>query len=79
MGLHGLAAVVNKTTVHISLQILGIRPSQKAIERRLMFPRYVRCLLGLVFDALHGGVRGNESRVLLVAVAIATAGAVLLS
>ena len=74
-----LAAVVNNTTGYLSvLARLGMGPSRRATERMLVFPRYFRCLLGLVFDAMCGGVRGNESRV-IVAAAAAIAAAVVLA
>ena len=65
-----LAAVCNKITGYQSLHVLGIRKTQIANERLLVFPRCARCFLGLLTDALQGGVRGNESRVL---VGVATA------
>ena len=73
LGLHELAAVVNKTTGSINLARLGLSASQQSLEGMLMFPRYLRCLLGLVFDAMQGGTRGNESRIVVVAVAVAVA------
>lgn len=60
--LHELAAVVNKMTGNIRLGLLGISRSQESIESALVFPRYLRCILGLVGDTIQGGVRGNESR-----------------
>jgi hypothetical protein len=60
-----LTAVVNKITGSISYARLGIRPGQQRFEAMLIFPRYLRCLLGLLIDALQGRTRGNESRVVI--------------
>ena len=68
--LHELAAVVNKMTGSMSLGILGISEGQRHLEATLIFPRYLRCLLGLVFDTLHGGIRGNESRIVMASLAL---------
>ena len=67
--LHELAAVTNKMTGYLSLRVLGILPPQEHIESILFFPRYIRCLFGLLFDALQGRTRGNEARVLLACLA----------
>jgi len=66
-----LAAVANKTTGRVVLRALGISTSQEQIESALVFPRYLRCVLGLVADALQGGVRGNEARRLLAQMGLA--------
>lgn len=71
--LYNLAAVVNKTTGSISLASPGVSASQQSLEGMLVFPRYLRCLVGLVFDAMQGRTRGNESRIVVVAVAVAVA------
>lgn len=63
--LYELAAVVNKMTGYFSLGALGIPLAQRQIESILFFPRYIRCLFGLLFNALQGRTRGNEARVLL--------------
>ncbi len=76
--LHVIAAVASKTTGRIVLRALGISASQERIESALVFPRYLRCVLGLVTDALQGGVRGNEGRRLLAQVALAGAAIYLL-
>lgn len=60
--LHELAAVVNKVTGRMNLATLGISEAQESLESSLIFPRYLRCTLGLVTDAIQGRVRGNESR-----------------
>ena len=73
-----LAAVINKTTGMISYAGLGIGEVQKHAEDRLIFPRYARCLLGLLTDAIQGRIRGNESRRLLVHLGVAVAVAYLL-
>lgn len=66
-----LAAVVNKMTGTILYPGLGISEAQEAVERRLVLPRYLRCLLGLLTDAVQGRIRGNESRRLLFHCALA--------
>jgi len=67
--LHELAAVINKMTGYFSLQAIGIPLSQRQIESILFFPRYIRCLLGLLLDAIQGRTKGNEARVLLTSIA----------
>lgn len=76
--LHGLAAVVNKTTGAISLASLGVSAGQQRFEAMLIFPRYLRCLLGLLTDALQGGTRGNESRIVMASLALTVAVIVIL-
>jgi hypothetical protein len=61
--LRELGAVVNKTTGTVVLERLGVQANQRHLERRLIFPRYIRCVFGLILDATQGGVRGNESRI----------------
>lgn len=70
--LHELAAVVNKTTGELSLYyyMRDRAPRQYFIERTLLFPRYQRAMLGLLFDAVQGNVRGNEARRLLVSMTL---------
>ena len=68
--LHELAAVVNKMTGYFSLRAIGIPLAQRQIESILFFPRYIRCLFGLLFDAIQGRTRGNEARVLLACLAV---------
>ena len=62
--LHELAAVVNKITGYAAVRELGV--AQERLERTLFFPRYLRCLIGLLFDAAQGRTRGNESRIIVV-------------
>ena len=58
-----LAAVINKLAGTFSVRSLGISRGQEDLERMLVFPHYVRCYVGLLADALlHGGIRGNEGR-----------------
>lgn len=66
----GLAAVINKMTGSVNYAVLGIRPSQRRFEAMLIFPRYLRCLLGLLTDALQGRTRGNESRIVIASLAL---------
>ena len=73
-----LAAVINKTTGMISYAGLGIGEAREHAEDRLIFPRYSRCLLGLLTDAIQGRIRGNESRRLLIHLGIAAGVAYLL-
>ena len=61
--LHGLCDVANKLTGSMTHSRLGVAATQDSVERILLFPRYLRCVFGLLFDALQGGIRGNESRV----------------
>lgn len=68
--LYGLAAVANTTTGSMSLRRLGVSASQRHIESMLVFPRYLRCVFALLFYALGGGTRGNESRIVLSLVAL---------
>ena len=63
--LHELAAVVNKITGYATVRELGVSPAQARLERALLFPRYLRCLIGLLFDAAQGRTRGNESRIIV--------------
>lgn len=60
-----LAAVINKLTGTFSIRALGVSQGQEALERMLIFPHYVRCYIGLLADAMHGGIRGNEGRRLM--------------
>lgn len=72
--LHELAAVANKITGYATVSELGVSAGQEALERALVFPHYLRCLLGLLVDALQGRTRGNESRIvvsLVAAIAVA--------
>lgn len=69
--LHELAAVTNKTTGFLSLRALLVSRSQEQVESALIVPRYLRCLLGLVADALQGGARGNEGRRLMASLTVA--------
>jgi hypothetical protein len=71
--LSDLAAVARKMTGMISYPSLGISQAQEAVECRLVLSRYLRCLLGLLTDALQGRIRGNESRRLLFHCALAAA------
>ena len=73
-----LAAVCNKMRGQVPLYTLGLSRSQIQLESLLFFPRYLRCLLGLLGDAIQGRVRGNESRRVFVHVAAATAAIVVL-
>ncbi len=68
----GLAAIANKTTGGYSLGAAGIPPGQIAFERALIFPRYVRCLGGLLLDAAieWNTVRGNEARLVVASTGI---------
>jgi len=64
--LHELAAVVNKITGYAAVRELGVSLAQERLERILFFPRYLRCLIGLLFDAGQGRTRGNESRIIVI-------------
>lgn len=64
--LDGIVAVANKMTGYMSLARLGIPQGQRRMEERLVFPRYMRCLLGLfLMDTILGNTTGNEARVLV--------------
>ena len=41
---------------------LGYSEAHEKMEDRLVIPRYLRCVLGLMTDALQGRIRGNEAR-----------------
>ena len=63
--LQELAAAVNKMTGYAAVRELGVPLAQERLERTLFFPRYLRCLIGLLFDATQGRTRGNESRIIV--------------
>ena len=64
-GLHELATVVNKITGYAAVRDLGVHYAAERQERTFVIPRYLRCLSGLLFDAIQGGTRGNESRIIV--------------
>jgi len=70
--LEDLGGVIRNGTGTSSLRRLGIARTQQEIEGAFFFfaPRYTRSLFAMVFDALHGGVRGNESRRALAGMAV---------
>lgn len=58
-----LAAWVNKATGTVSSRSLGLSKNQMAIETLTLFaPRFTRATLGLLADALQGGLRGELAR-----------------
>ncbi len=61
--LHEIASVVNKITGYAAVHELGGSTAQERLDRAL--PRYLRCLIGLLFDAVRGSTRGNESRIIV--------------
>ena len=64
--LHELAAVVNKITGYAAVSESGVSAARERLERTLFFPRYLRCVIGLLFDAARGRTRGNEGRIIVV-------------
>ena len=58
--LHELAAVVNKTTGTINLASLGVAPKQRRVETLLVFPRYLRCILGFYLMPFRGELEATK-------------------
>ncbi|KKL67847.1 hypothetical protein LCGC14_2130890, partial [marine sediment metagenome] len=57
------AAIANKLTLRLNSSLMGIHATQMAGERSLLFaPQYYRAALGLLTDAMQGGLRGAEAR-----------------
>ncbi len=65
--LEHLVAVIYKMTGHLRLYAYmeDSAPRRRFVETALLFPRYIRVVVGLLLDALQGDVRGNEARRLL--------------
>lgn len=63
---HEIIAVVNKARGTINAVMLGMSPTQRALESSFLFaPRYFRAYMGLLSDAIQGGMRGNRARYFL--------------
>jgi len=63
--LRELVSFLNKSTGSLNSLELGIRPTQRALERAFVFfsPRYTRACLALIKDAMMtGGVQGQQAR-----------------
>jgi hypothetical protein len=57
---------VNKARGIINAAALGMTKTQSAVEGALFFaPRYMRAYMGLISDAMQGGMRGNRARYFL--------------
>ncbi len=63
-GLAGeIADYINKMTGTLTAGSLGLTRTEQAVENALLFaPKYTRAALGLMVDALQGGLRGDEAR-----------------
>ena len=73
--LNELGAVVRNGTGTSSSAGLGVSRTQQQIEGAyiLFAPRYTRSIFALLFDAMHGGLRGEEARRALSNLALAGA------
>jgi len=63
--LRELVEFLNKSTGSLNSLELGLRPTQRALERAFVFfsPRYTRACLALIKDAMvSGGVQGQQAR-----------------
>jgi len=63
--LYVLAEVVNKITGHPGKGELNTPIDPDRLDQNRVAARYLRGVLGLLSDAKKGGIRGNESRILL--------------